>query len=122
MKLQLETADGAYQIQRYTTDSITVNGQVYTTSLIVLPKQIRVWAVDNFASLTEVHFASLIPLQPEVVLLGTGTKIQFPALTLLAPLINQNIGVEVMDTPAACRTYNVLMAEERAVVAALLLG
>jgi len=119
MRLQLETAEGTYQIQRYTADSITVNGQVFTSSLLVMPRYVNSWAVKDFASLTEAH---LIPLKPEVVLLGTGMKIRFPPPELLAPLINQRIGVEVMDTPAACRTYNVLMAEERAVIAALLLG
>jgi uncharacterized protein len=120
MKLELETVTGAYQIQRYDTDSITINDQVCTSSLILMPQHLSAWAVKDFASLTEAHFAALIPLKPEVVLLGTGTKIRFPAPELLVPLINQGIGVEVMNTPAACRTYNVLMSEERAVVAALL--
>lgn len=120
MKLELETVTGAYQIQRYDTNSITINDQVCTSSLILMPQHLSAWAVKDFSSLTEAHFAALIPLKPEVVLLGTGTKIRFPAPELLVPLINQGIGVEVMNTPAACRTYNVLMSEERAVVAALL--
>lgn len=120
MKLELETVTNAYQIQRYDTKSVTVNGKTYTSSCLVMPHHLSQWVVTDFASLTEADFATLLTLKPEVVLLGTGAKLRFPDPALLAPLINKNIGVEVMDAPAACRTYNVLMAEERAVVVALL--
>jgi uncharacterized protein len=78
------------------------------------------WQVAGFAELTLAHFERLRALQPEVVLLGTGDKLQFPAAELLAPLIQAQIGVEVMDRAAACRTFNLLAGDGRNVVAALL--
>jgi uncharacterized protein len=78
------------------------------------------WPVANFASLTEAHFEAIALLAPELVIFGSGPRIRFPHPSLLKPLISRRIGVETMDTAAACRTYNVLLAEGRAVVAALL--
>ncbi len=86
-----------------------------------MPEYLNDWDVENFEALKTTHFQQLCKLRPEVVLLGTGQKIRFPTSELLAPLINIGIGVEVMDTAAACRTYTILMAEGRQVVAALLL-
>jgi len=71
--------------------------------------------------LATTHFAQLATLHPEIVLIGTGGALRFPAPVLLRPLYDAGIGVEVMDTGAASRTYNVLMAEGRAVAAALLM-
>ena len=73
------------------------------------------------ADLTETHFAMVAALKPEIVLLGTGARQQFPLPRLLRPLLTQGIGVEVMDTAAACRTYNIIMLEGRRVAAALLM-
>jgi uncharacterized protein len=66
------------------------------------------------------HFAAIVELAPEIVLLGTGARFTFPMPALLAPLYKAGIGVEAMDTPAACRTYNILLGEGRNVVAALI--
>ncbi len=66
------------------------------------------------------HLETLIELQPEIVLLGTGQKLQFPESKILAKLHNQQLGVEIMDTAAACRTYNILMMEGRFVVAGMI--
>jgi uncharacterized protein len=76
--------------------------------------------VERFDALSERHFAALADLAPELVIFGTGARLRFPAPALLRPLIERGIGVETMDTAAACRTYNVLLGEGRAVVAALL--
>ena len=79
------------------------------------------WPATDFASLTEAHFDYFLALKPEVVLFGTGAKQQFARPELYRKLIKARIGIEFMDTPAACRTYNILTAEDRKVVAAVLL-
>ena len=78
------------------------------------------WNAPSFESLGAEHFARLAALKPELVIFGSGPRLRFPPAALLRPLIEARIGVETMDTAAACRTYNVLLAEGRSVVAALL--
>ncbi len=97
-----------------------VNNVRHETSLIVMPEQLLPWEAENFAALKAADFSGLVSLQPEVVLLGTGDKLRFPHPRLTRALSEARIGVEVMDLQAACRTYNILMAEERKVAAALL--
>jgi uncharacterized protein len=101
---------------------VMVNGQRRDTSVLVAPERLLDWAPASFDELTEAHFAQIAELGPEVVLLGTGAKQRFPHARLTAPLVRAGIGLEVMDVRAACRTYNILAAEDRAVVAALLLA
>jgi len=79
------------------------------------------WQAQTFEQLAAEHFELLLPFQPEIVLLGTGITLRFPCPSITKKLISLKIGVEVMDTSAACRTYNILMAEGRNVVAALLI-
>lgn len=79
------------------------------------------WGCQNFEQLTEAHFAQLAVFQPELVIFGSGTRLRFPAPALLKDLMAQRIGLETMDTPAACRTFNILAAEGRRVIAALLI-
>gem|GEM_PF-740563 len=78
------------------------------------------WPPADFATLTAEHLAALLAHEPEVVLLGTGSRLRFPPPEVLQPLQAAGIGFEVMDTPAACRTFNILAGEERLVIAALL--
>ena len=78
------------------------------------------WHAESFESLAVEHFARIAALAPELVIFGSGMRLRFPAPSLLRPLIDAGIGVETMDTAAACRTYNVLLAEGRSVVAGLL--
>lgn len=120
MKFQLDFGQATYQIQRYDSRSVTINDKIYTQSIIVMPEYLSQWAVKSFNALELTHFQRLRALCPEVVLLGTGAKIHFPTPELLTPLTYDGIGVEVMDTSAACRTYMILMAEGRTVAAALL--
>ncbi len=90
-------------------------------SFIVSPRHLlRHWPPASISDLQAEHFEAIIELQPELVLLGTGTQLTFPPPQLLATLHRQRIGVEIMDTAAACRTYNILMAEGRFVVAGLM--
>lgn len=94
----------------------TING-----SFILSPRHLlRDWAPADVNNLVADHLSAILELQPELVILGTGTKLEFPAHSILAGIHRQRIGIEVMDTAAACRTYNILMAEGRFVVAGLI--
>ena len=90
---------------------------------VVVPWQGEVlpWHCDGFDALTAEHFERIVALGPELVIFGSGARLRFVHPSLLRALIDRRIGVETMDTPAACRTYNVLVAEGRSVVTALLL-
>ena len=122
MELNLDTGGGRYLIRSYETGKVVINDQTYTQSLIVTPTTlIYPWAPRSLAEITPEHLEIILAQNPEVVILGTGDKLIFPEAKLLAPLINNNIGFEVMDNGAACRTFNVLTAEGRKVVAGLLL-
>ena len=95
--------------------------ETVTGSLIVSPRHLlRDWAPVNIEDLLADHLTAIIELQPELVLLGTGPQLKFPAHSILAEIHQQRIGIEIMDTAAACRTYNILMAEGRFVVAGLI--
>ena len=109
-------------IQGYDSGSVVVNGQQYNRSIVVLPDQlITEWRPDRFSDLRAGDLQQLLELNPEVLLLGTGRRQEFPAPSLLAPFLEKRIGIEAMDTASACRTYNILAAEGRRVAAALLL-
>ena len=79
------------------------------------------WDCGTFESLTTAHFAKLVETQPELVIFGSGTQFRFPAPALTQALMKHRIGLETMDTLAACRTYNILAGEGRRVIAALLI-
>ena len=122
MRFQLETGGKANLIRTYAPGRIDVNQETYTRSLIVLPGQVIAdWPPQGFADLTAAHFETLAALAPEIVVLGTGQRQLFPRAELLTPLIQAGISWEVMDSGAACRTYNILMSEGRNVAAALLM-
>jgi uncharacterized protein len=98
---------------------VMLNGRRHERAVIVLPERVVDWPVAGFEALAEAHFEAIAALGPEVVLLGTGARLRFPHPRLTAPLARARIGLEVMDVQAACRTYNILMAEARVVAAAL---
>jgi uncharacterized protein len=90
-------------------------------SCIITPRQVMAdWPPQGIEDLAAEHLAALVELDPEVIILGTGETLQFPAPRLGAALVERQIGLEIMDTAAACRTYNILVAEGRMVVAALM--
>lgn len=121
MQMSRENPRQINQIAAYDTESFTIGSVRYTTSLILTPDRIVTdWRADSFAALRSEDLALLCEFSPEVVLLGTGARQRFPAPVLLRPLIEAGVGCEVMDTGSACRTFNLLAAEGRAVVAALL--
>jgi uncharacterized protein len=98
-----------------------VNGARHEASVIVTPERVLPWSVAGFDDLTESDFELFLGLDLEILLIGTGLKQRFPHPRLTRALAEKRIGVEVMDMQAACRTYNILMAEGRRVAAALLL-
>ncbi len=122
MKLQPDSADGVNLINRQEPHRVWVAGRLHTNSVLVpWSGEVAAWPAATLAELRVAHFEQILALQPELVILGSGARLQFLPAQLLRPLIEQRIGVETMDTPAACRTFNVLASEGRAVVAALLL-
>ena len=122
MKLHLTTAENNNLITAYGADYIEINKQRYTQNLIVMPEAlIHDWQVINFAELSNEHFRQIADLKPEVVLLGTGSTHLFLHPKHYQNLTDSGIALECMTTAAACRTYNILMSEGRAVAAALIL-
>ena len=121
MKMRADRMEGQNAIARHGPEGVAVNGVEYTES-VVMPWSgpIETWRDDGFEALTAAHFERLAALKPELVIFGSGARIRFAPPSLLRALIDARIGFETMDTAAACRTYNVLLAEGRSVVAALL--
>ena len=113
---------GEYRITSYGDNYVVVNDRRFDSSVIVTrERMIEEWDARGFDALTPRHFELLRELAPEIVLLGTGKTLRFPAPALSQALMNAGIGMEVMDTRAACRTYNILTSEGRRVAAALLI-
>ncbi|MCO6440383.1 MAG: Mth938-like domain-containing protein [Nitrococcus mobilis] len=123
MKMILETGDvTAYRIKSYEPGRVTINEWVIETSAIVTPNRLlRGWPPRYFGDLERAHMEAIIDLAPEIVLLGTGPQQHFPPRNIMLSLLERGIGLEIMDTPSACRTYNILMSEGRRVVAALII-
>jgi uncharacterized protein len=117
----LDDNTSLYQVRAYSPGRIQINEQSFFRSVIVLPHQlIENWAPQTIEELTADTLQVLLELKPHILLLGTGTQLIFPAIEIYGELINAGIGVEIMDTGAACRTYNALSAENRDVAAALI--
>lgn len=108
-------------IRAYRDGEILVSDQTIAHSVIITADLIRAWEPGSIEALTRQHFTDLGALQPEVVILGTGSRLRFPPPQLSVELQAQGIGVEIMATDAACRTFNVLLAEDRRVLAALII-
>ena len=122
MKFSEDKPDNVYFIQKYDTGRIIILDRGFDKSLIIHPQGvIEDWPASSIESLELAHFEPIVELSPEVVLLGTGERLNFPRVEVYSSLINLGVGVEVMDTGAACRTYNILIGEGRNVVAGLIL-
>lgn len=122
MELNQDTGEGHYHIRGYGVDFIQINDEKIDHSIIVTPyKLINPWPPQSLIELNAIHFLPLFDLQPTIVLLGTGSRFCFPETKLLADFYAKKIGIEVMTTAAACRTYAILMSEGRKVAAALLI-
>jgi uncharacterized protein len=122
MKFHLSQPNGRNLFTGYGPGYLSINGTRYETNLIVLADRIAQWDVDSFGALDEAAFEQLAKLPAEIILLGTGAVLRFPHPRLTQAVRNAGIGLEVMDTSAACRTYNILLGEDRKVAAALLLS
>lgn len=121
MKLHADPRSTRFSVTAYGDAHVAVNGRVLARSLLLLPDRIdETWGPDAFAALAHSHLEALVALPCDVLLLGTGRRQRFPPPALLRPLIEAGRSVEIMDTGAACRTYNILVAEGRAVAAALI--
>jgi len=122
MKFHLTTATGNV-FTGYGPGYVEINHDRHTGNLVVSADAIEEgWAPGGFDTLTSDMFAALLRFEPEIVVLGTGAAIRFPHPRLTAPLAAARVGIEMMDVHAACRTFNVLTAEGRRVVAALLIA
>lgn len=123
MKLHHNSQEGINIIKAYSENSVTINEETFTSSIIVQATSMdREWPIQKIDELDSEAIRELAKLDTEIILLGTGSQQRFPDRRLFVPLYDKSIGIEVMDTQAACRTYNILLEEGRAVTAALLIG
>jgi uncharacterized protein len=120
VKLHASPAGAVNTFTGYGEGYVMVNGARRDSSVVVLAERIEAWRPEAFDELSTDDFAFLKALEVEIVLLGTGSRQRFPHPRLTRALAEAGIGLEVMDVQAACRTYNILVAEERKVAAALL--
>ncbi len=120
MKLHLQRDSHRNIIHAYGSQGILIRGENHAQGVLVSAEWLRSpWGPDRADALGLAHFDEVIAQKPEILLLGTGKRQHFP-LELIQALRAAQLAVEVMDTSAACRTYNILLAEDRTVVAALL--
>ena len=121
MKLHLANMAGLNVFTAYGDDYVAVNHEKHLKNLIVLPESIiPEWSTATVETLAAEDMYKLLELGTEIILLGTGSRLRFPAGPLMRPFAPAGIGLEIMDLRAACRTYNILAAEGRKVAAALL--
>lgn len=122
MPLAEDMVTSRYRISAYDTESISINEVEYRESLVLSPQKIICpWPAPSVEDLDQQIFKAVLDLNPDVVLLGTGRKQQFPRAQIFALFGEKGIGLEVMDNGALSRTFNILVAEDRAVVAAIML-
>ena len=121
MKLSIEKPGGIHLIRGYSAAGVRIDDRLHAASVVVnATTVIEGWPPRAISEATEADLQCVLELQPEVLLLGTGRRQEFPPQPLLALLYGARVGFEVMDTGAACRTYNVLVGEGRNVAAALI--
>ena len=122
MQISLDRGTGSFSIVAYGDGFITVNEQRVESSCIVMPEHLSTdWPPQHMTELESAHMGVIVDCAAEIIIIGTGERQFFPATEVLAPLVTHGVGFEIMDTRAACRTYNILMAEGRNVVAALMM-
>jgi uncharacterized protein len=122
MKLHSSNTDQYQTVTGYDQSGVEINAKRFDYSVLVMPETPpRAWDVSRFEDLTAAHFEQIASDKPDVVVLGTGERQRFVHPRLIASLSDQRIGVESMDSHAACRTYNILMGEGRKVTLALII-
>ena len=120
-RLDVDVKKNSYQIRAFEPGRILINDKEYNESVIVTPHElITGWAVPTQEALTASSLHSILAIKPDVLLLGTGAKHHFIREDIYSELLQHRIGVEVMSTYAACRTFNALLLDGRHVVAALI--
>ncbi len=123
MKLHLANLGDIKLFTGYAEDHVMVNKERFNGNIVVLATEVMSdWPVARFDDLNEAHFDYFLDMKPEVLLLGTGKTQRFAHPRLYRKLTEAGIGVEFMDTPAACRTYNILVAEDRKAIAAIIIS
>lgn len=122
MKISEDYNAGTYIINGYNAEGIIINQRSYASSLIVSNFQLlENWPMRDISELSADYLAPILELKPEVVLIGTGSTLIFPPASSYASVIQSGLGIEFMDSVAACRTYNILLSEDRNVVAGIIL-
>jgi uncharacterized protein len=122
MKFAQDSQEDGYVITAYDDNSVSINGKKFSQSLVVASTRLHEnWAIADIERLTSSHIELVLSFQPELIIIGTGNSLVFPAVETYSDIIGHGIGVDFMDTGAACRTYNILMSEGRDVVAGLIL-
>jgi uncharacterized protein len=122
MKLTDEKIGGINLVRSYAPGEVRIGETVIRSSCLVKPDQIvSDWRPRTVAELSVADLEAVVAMKPEVIVIGSGPKQEFPAPEVIGAVLSRGIGCEVMDTGAACRTYNILASEGRTVVAALLL-
>ena len=122
MKFAQESQDEGYVITAYGENTVSLNGKKFERSLIVANTEFSEdWGITSIDQLADEHIAQILSFEPELVIIGTGSKLVFPPVEIYSAIIKRGIGVDFMDTHAACRTYNILMSEGRGVVAGLII-
>jgi len=122
VKFHLATPGAHNLFTGYGPGYVSVNNVHYSHHLLVTATEVKAWNVSEFDELGPSHFEELRALKPEILILGTGEHLQFPDPGLSRTLTSAGVGLEIMDTRAACRTYNIVVAEGRNVVAAVLVA
>ena len=123
MKIHSENATNSHRINAYGDDFVAVDSQIFRTSLVVMPDRlVPDWLTADASMPDDRSMHALTELGAEIVLYGTGRHQRFPSAETFALFTAAGVGFEVMDTPAACRTYNILAGEGRRVAAALIVG
>ena len=120
MKFTQENSPGDNVFSNYGNGVLTVNDVDHNNSLLIFPDLLDVWPVNNAAELQIGDFEIFIERRPDIIILGTGATQQFPSTDLRRELAKSQIQLDVMDTAAACRTYNLLVSEDRNVGAAVI--
>jgi len=122
MKFAQDSQEDGYVITAYDANSVSINAKKFSQSLVVASTRLHEnWDIADIELLTSSHIELVLSFQPELIIIGTGNSLVFPAVEIYSGIIEHGIGVDFMDTGAACRTYNILMSEGRDVVAGLIL-
>ena len=123
MKFAQDSQEDGYVLTAYDDNSVSINGKSFTQSLVVASTRLNEnWNIADIKLLTSSHIEEILSFRPELVIIGTGNRLVFPEIEIYSGIIKHGIGVDFMDTGAACRTYNILMSEGRDVVAGLILN